>query len=244
VSYCHWSHFEPGVLNIQVKGNAACQEIASPAARLFRRIPEPYRQRVEKAIRDLGKWAEGEPESASAASPARKSEGVLSPAAIDELEGDSVPLVAIPYARRRIVEGFIPLLSMLVYALLLPLSFIGWMFLLLFSSLLLIQLGLALTRLIGPEFAIEKGGIRLPFSRRASGSWSWRQRGLGWYGWNEVSYCRWSRYSPGTLFIQVMAARSWRQAVDQPPARLEYRVAEPYRQAVEQAIRAMGKWSD
>ncbi len=57
VSYCHWSHYEAGVLNIQVKANPVWTGASLPPTRHFYRVPEPYRQSVEKAIRAMGKWA-------------------------------------------------------------------------------------------------------------------------------------------------------------------------------------------
>ena len=58
VSYCHWSHFEPGVLNIQVGANPAWSRVSLPPTRLEYRVPEPYRPSVERAIRAMGKWAD------------------------------------------------------------------------------------------------------------------------------------------------------------------------------------------
>jgi hypothetical protein len=58
-----------------------------------------------------------------------------------------------------------------------------------------------------------------------------------------VSYCRWSRYEKGLLQIQVRGTRS-RNQLGLPPSRLSYRVAEPYREIVEKAIRSVGKWSE
>ena len=83
-----------------------------------------------------------------------------------------------------------------------------------------------------PEFAVGKDGIRLPVERRPEWSSLWSRRDLGLFAWEEVSFCRWSRYEPGLLKIQVKATL------------LEYRVPEPYRPSVERAIRAMGKWAD
>ena len=97
VSYCHWSHFEPGVLNIQVGANPAWSRVSWPPTRLFYRVPEAYRSRVEKAIRAMGKWREGDsdPVPDQAASRANDSTKVKA-AAIDEIDGPPVPLVEIP----------------------------------------------------------------------------------------------------------------------------------------------------
>ena len=97
VSYCLWSHYEPGVLNIQVKGNPAWSKVPWPPTRDFYRVPEPYRSGVEKAIRAMGKWREGDsdPVPDQAASRANDSTQVKA-AAIDEIDGPPVPLVEIP----------------------------------------------------------------------------------------------------------------------------------------------------
>jgi hypothetical protein len=57
ISYCHWSHFEPGLLNIQASGHPG-QSNQSVPRRHFYHIPEPHRAGVEKAIRAMSKWAE------------------------------------------------------------------------------------------------------------------------------------------------------------------------------------------
>jgi hypothetical protein len=94
-----------------------------------------------------------------------------------------------------------------------------------------------------PEFAVDKEGVLLPFNQhRPHGSW----RGpwdVGRFRWDEVSYCRWSRYEKGLLQVQVKATRS-RNQLGLPPSRFSYRVAEPYREIVENAIRSAGKWSE
>ena len=66
---------------------------------------------------------------------------------------------------------------------------------------------------------------------------------LGFFFWDEVSYCRWSRYTLGILVIQVTGRQSLSK-VRLPPTRLEYRVSEEYRPSVEMAIRTTGKWEE
>jgi hypothetical protein len=70
----------------------------------------------------------------------------------------------------------------------------------------------------------------------------WRPVDFGLFGWNEVTFCRWSRFEPGLLQVQVTSTRS--HQLDLAPMRLFYRVPPPYRSSVEKAIRAMGKWAE
>jgi hypothetical protein len=59
VRYCHWSHHESGVLNVQVNSTRSLDEvIEEPPTRLFYRVPDRHRADVEKALRARGKWAE------------------------------------------------------------------------------------------------------------------------------------------------------------------------------------------
>jgi hypothetical protein len=285
VSYCHWSHFEPGVLNIQVGANPAWSRVSLPPTRLFHRVPEAYRSRVERAIRAMGKWREGDsdPVPDQAVSRANDSTKVKA-AAIDEIDGPPVPLVEIPRSRWKIIASLLPSLLFFAYvglfveiprprwkivASLLPsLLFFAYVGLLVWANLHLdgagaarhgsarlwfigVFIGIAtivvpLTILAWarrPEFAVEKDGIRLPVERRPEWSSLWSLRDLGLFAWEEVSFCRWSRYEPGLLKIQAKATLSLGN-FEQPPTRLEYRVPEPYRPSVERAIRAMGKWAD
>ena len=247
VSYCHWSHFEPGVLNIQVGANPAWSRVSWPPTRLFYRVPEAYRSRVEKAIRAMGKWREGDsdPVPDQAASRANDSTKVKA-AAIDEIDGPPVPLVEIPRLRWKIVASLLPALLFFAYVGLfvwanLHLDGVGaachgsarlW-FIAVFIGIAAIVVPLTLLAWARrPEFAVGKDGIRLPVERRPEWSSLWSRRDLGLFAWEEVSFCRWSRYEPGLLKIQVKATL------------LEYRVPEPYRPSVERAIRAMGKWAD
>ena len=55
VSHCHWSHSEPGMLNIQANANPDRSNVALPPTRLYYRVPESYRPAVEKAIRAMGR---------------------------------------------------------------------------------------------------------------------------------------------------------------------------------------------
>jgi hypothetical protein len=96
-----------------------------------------------------------------------------------------------------------------------------------------------------PEFAVGKDGLRLPYGGRREPSRfpPWDLRDYGLIAWDEVGYCRWSRFEPGVLQVQTRAART-RSGIEVPQARVTYRVPEPHRPAVETAIRAMGKWAD
>jgi hypothetical protein len=58
VSYCKWSHSQPGVLNIQTNGTSSLGKTFDPPTRLFYFVRDSYRADVEKAIRGRGKWAE------------------------------------------------------------------------------------------------------------------------------------------------------------------------------------------
>ena len=73
-----------------------------------------------------------------------------------------------------------------------------------------------------------KGGIKVPFNL-------WDPISKGFYSWSEVSYCRWSLYEAGTLSVHHETAE---------PHIGFYRLPERYRDAVESAIRACGKWTD
>ena len=258
VSYCLWSHYEPGVLNIQVKGNPAWSKVPWPPTRDFYRVPEPYRSGVEKAIRAMGKWREGnsDPVPDQAASRANDSTQVKA-AAIDEIDGPPVPLVEIPRRRWKIVASLLPALLFFAYVGLfvwanLHLNGAGaachgsarlW-FIVVFIGIAAIVVPLTILAWARrPEFAVGKDGIRLPVERRPEWSSLWSLRDLGLFAWEEVSFCRWSRYEPGLLKIQVKATLSLGK-FEQPPTRLEYRVPEPYRPSVERAIRAMGEWAD
>ncbi len=59
VVFCDWSHYQPGVLNVQVKSTRSLGKgLDDPPTRLFYRVPERHRAEVEKAIRARGKWIE------------------------------------------------------------------------------------------------------------------------------------------------------------------------------------------
>ena len=220
VSYCHWSHYEPGVLNIQVGDNPAWSLVPWPSTRDFYRVPEAYRSRVEKAIRAMGKWREGDsdPVPDQAASRANDSTKVKA-AAIDEIDGPPVPLVEIPRPRWKIVASLLPALLFFAYVGLfvwanLHLDGAGaachgsarlW-FIAVFIGIAAIVVPLTLLAWARrPEFAVGKDGIRLPVERRPEWSSLWSLRDLGLFAWEEVSFCRWSRYEPGLLKIQVKA---------------------------------------
>jgi hypothetical protein len=249
IGSCHWSHYERGVLNIQVMASPTMSSVMVPPTRLFYWVPAVYRPGVEKAIRAMGRWAEGE--SALAPVPpatADNEHAGAKPATLDDLDGVTIPLVEIPYSRKSVIAD-------LFWMLLVVLSFGGpldlagpptmgrWFLWIAVGLMAIVCAALVLTRAKHPEFAIEKVGIRLPVQRRPSWSSAWNLRDLGLFTWDEVSYCKWSRYEPGMLQIQVKSTQS-RDKIEQPPMRLVYRVPEQYRTQVEKAIRAMGRWAD
>jgi hypothetical protein len=104
----------------------------------------------------------------------------------------------------------------------------------------------------GPEFAVLKDGIKVPFNRLSPKRSIWDRRGYGFYSWSEVSYCRWSPYNPGVLSIHLQAAAHHVPVIGAdpdahvkvPPMIYFYRVPERHRAAVESGIRACGKWVD
>jgi hypothetical protein len=258
VSYCHWSHYEAGVLNIQLKANPASTGGSLPPTQHFYRVPEAYRSRVEMAIRAMGKWADGdsEPVPDQAASRANDSTKVK-PAAIDEIDGTPVPLVEIPRPRLKIVSSILLALLFVVYAALTvwamtyppgeaaPHDVAGrWVNAVCIGIAAIIASLTVLAWARSPEFAVGKDGIR--FADRHGRHLSPRPtllRDLGLLAWDEVCYCRWSLYEPGALTIQIKPKLSFSNVLA-PPERLFYRVSEPYRQSVEKAIRATGKWAE
>jgi hypothetical protein len=105
----------------------------------------------------------------------------------------------------------------------------------------------------GPEFAVLKDGLKMPFNRFPPGRSIWDRWSYGFYSWSEVSYCRWSPYQAGVLSIHLQGATQGVPAilgtgsdsqVQVPPMIYFYRVPERHRAAVEAAIRACGKWVD
>jgi hypothetical protein len=120
-----------------------------------------------------------------------------------------------------------------------------WGELLCASGLLALALPVLLARARLPVFAIREDGIQLPAFQYLPGAIpstrNWRDLGL--FTWDQVGECRWSRYTPGLLVIMIVVSRA-EGKFENPPARLEYRVPEPHRSAVQQAIRSMGKWAD
>jgi hypothetical protein len=249
ISSCHWSHYEPAVLSIQVMGSSTMSAAMVPPMRIFYRVPSAYRPDVEKAIRAMGKWAEGEiaPVPVPAA-PVDSALVGLKPATLDDLDGTSIPLIEIPYSRKTIIADFFWMLLVVVsfggpVDLAGPPTIERWVLWIAVGLMAIVCAALVLTRAKHAEFAIEKVGIRLPVQRRPSWSSTWNLRDLGLFTWDEVSYCRWSRYEPGLLQVQVKTTRS-RDKIEQPPMRLVYRVPEQYRAQVERAIRAMGRWAE
>jgi hypothetical protein len=92
-----------------------------------------------------------------------------------------------------------------------------------------------------PVFAVREDGIQIP----AYGTWpslrNWPDLGL--FTWNRVGQCRWSQFTPGLLVIQIVASNAEAKA-EHSVARLECRIPEPDRPAVQQAIRSRGKWAE
>lgn len=62
VDHCRWSRYQPGVLAIHRKAVASQGLFGSfqemPALIFDYRVPERYRDEVEKVIRACGKWSE------------------------------------------------------------------------------------------------------------------------------------------------------------------------------------------
>ena len=249
VIYCHWSHFEPGVLNIQVGASPEMSPALVPPTRLFYRVPEPYRSGVEKAIRAMGKWAEGEsPHAPVRAALPGNDPASVKPATFDELDGTPTPLVEIPCSIGQVVATWFQTLLFVGYA-----AFVlesasrtmthRWFTVIMVGIVATFSAAMAFYRARHPAFAVYKDGISLPTQRNRAWSSQGSLRALGLFAWEEVSYCRWSRYKPGLLQVQVKPTRSDDKR-NEPPMRLVYPVPEPYRSEVEKAIRAMGKWAD
>jgi hypothetical protein len=248
VRYCNWSHYEPGVLNIQVGAHLAWSGVSAPPTRLFHPIPVAYQAQVEKTIRTMGKWAGGE------------SDGDLVPAAswgsdwselnstiLNPFDGTQQALVEIPYPRRKLVDSLFPALLSSCFGAICRLEGVPMparlFFPILFGSMAVVIVASTLYGASFPAFAVFKEGIWLRFSRSSTWSFPSKLDPGGLFPWDEVSYCRWSRYALGMLIIQS-TGRQTPNKPRLPPTRLEYRVSEEYRPSVETAIRAMGKWAE
>lgn len=105
----------------------------------------------------------------------------------------------------------------------------------------------------GPAFAVTKEGIKLSSPARVAPGRSRRDPwAVGFYSWDEVTYCRWSPYNPGQLSVHLGAIAHesvgffglGRSTIQLPPTIAFYPVPSKYRDAVESAIRACGKWID
>ena len=99
----------------------------------------------------------------------------------------------------------------------------------------------------GMEFAVFSDGLKLSIKRIAPGASIWRVRDQGFYSWNEVDHCRWSRYQPGVLTIHLKSVANqgaFGLFQELPAMVLDYRVPESYQAEVEAAIRACGKWAE
>jgi hypothetical protein len=188
VSYCHWSHFEAGVLIIQIGGDRSESLVSWPPSRYFYPVPERYQARVETAIRAMGKWAEGEaaPALALAPSEAVDQSASLKAAAVGEVDGPPIPLVEIPRSRRSLLVSLLPVLLLTLFGGLVLLVRLcsnavgisrapGVGFFSEFGLTTLAACIMSLTLLQWarqPEFALDEEGVRLPFDQRPThGSW-------------------------------------------------------------------------
>jgi hypothetical protein len=257
VNYCRWSQFGAGILNIQTQGHPESPAAWAPRTRHFYRVPKPYRPAVETAIRALGNWADGDPGPApDRSAPRADAPAEAKAAAVDRDDGTPVPTIEIPRRRWRIVASILG--ASLAYA------WIGlyvwanlhaggaqaarrppaplWFDVLLIGFFALIMPPAILAWAKLPEFAVRKDGLRLPYGRHRD-PFQFPPWDYGLIAWDDVGYCRWSRFEPGVLQVQARATRTV-SGLEVPQARLTYRVPEPHRPAVETAIRAMGKWAD
>ncbi len=102
-----------------------------------------------------------------------------------------------------------------------------------------------------PAFAVFKDGIkfdrrRLARKRSPANIWSY-----GFCSWDEISRCHWSPFQPGQLSVYLnpdgyqpsglLADREKRPALALGMMISQF-IPAPYREAVEKAIRAAGKW--
>ena len=102
-----------------------------------------------------------------------------------------------------------------------------------------------------PAFAVFKDGIkfdkrRLARRRSPSNNWSY-----GFCSWDEIRRCHWSPFQPGQLIVYLNLVEYETPGLladpDQRPAKalgmqISLPIPAPYREAVEKAIRAAGKW--
>jgi hypothetical protein len=121
----------------------------------------------------------------------------------------------------------------------------SWLGLICTIGLTALTLPYLLSRVRLPVFAVREDGIQVPSGQSVRGSKpsmrNWRDLGL--FTWDEVGECRWSHYAPGVLVVRVVVSQADGKAKNSP-GRLECRIPEPDRPAVEAAIRSMGKWAD
>ena len=180
VQYCHWSHYEPGVLNIQVGAHVAWSGVPSPPSRLFRPIPEVYQAQVEEAIRTMGKWVEGETDWALAPAVSWGNDsGGLRADVIDEFDGTQLALVEIPGSRGKLVASFFPALVWFCWGM----TMIGpqapiahrWFGPVFFGGMAVALAASALSRASRPELAVFEEGISLPFERFPTWSSPWNR---------------------------------------------------------------------
>jgi len=158
-------------------------------------------------------------------------------------------LVAVQAGRWRSVAGLAAIWLILIFGgpLFRP-DIRSWLFW--FDAVFTIgMLFLALPYLLGrariPVFAVREDGIQIPAYQHFQGARpslrDWRDLGL--FTWDRVEQCRWSQYTPGLLVIQIVASQA-KGKPEHAVARLECRIPEPDRPAVQQPIRSRGKWAE
>lgn len=197
----------------------------------------------------MGKWAEGESDWALVPATSWGNNCTeLNSTILDRFDGTQLALVEIPYPRRKLVASFFPALLWICWGVTMigpegaPLAH-RWFVPIFFGGMAVVVAASALSRASRPDLAVFEEGIALPLERFPAWSSPWSRSALGFFPWDEVSYCRWSRYALGMLIIQV-TGRNSPNKLRLPPIRLEYRVSEEYRPSVEMAIRATGKWAE
>jgi hypothetical protein len=158
-------------------------------------------------------------------------------------------LVSVKAGRWKVVSGLAAIWLVMIFGgpLLRPdlRSWLFWCDAVFTIGLLLLALPYLQGRARLPVFAVREDGIQIPAYQHFQGfrpSWrNWRDNGL--FTWDRVGESHWSKYTPGLLVIQVVAMRVEGKP-ETPLARLECRIPETNRPAVEQAIRSMGKWAE
>ena len=129
-----------------------------------------------------------------------------------------------------------------------PRSVASWAALICSIGLLVLFLPYLLGLSMLPLFVVREDGIQHPTNlwllwnpgfMPTMGNW----RSLGLCTWDKVGGCRWSRYTPGLLVVQIAVTQADGKPTNSA-GRFECRIPEPDRPAGEKAIRSMGRWSD